>query len=119
MRLVLLSAAALALTGGQAFAHAQLVKADPKVGSTVATAPAKIWLQFDEVIRPAASGVQLVEPGGHAVVLTPLVHDPKNTRAVTAPLPANLPAGRYLVRWRALSPDGHRTQGDFGFTIAP
>jgi methionine-rich copper-binding protein CopC len=119
MKLLLLSAASLALTAGQALAHAQLVKADPKVGSTIAAAPARVWLQFDEVIRPAASGVQLVEPDGKAVVLTPLAHDPKNTRAVTAPLPPNLPAGRYLVRWRALSPDGHRTQGDFGFTIAP
>ncbi len=27
------------------------------------------------------------------------------------------PPGRYLVRWRALSPDAHRTRGEFAFTI--
>jgi methionine-rich copper-binding protein CopC len=117
MKRLALALAALSLAASQAFAHAQLVRADPRVGSTVSAAPQRIWLRFDEVLRPAGSGVELVQPDGRAVVLTPLRQDPKDVRAVIAPLPADLPAGRYQVRWRALSPDGHRTQGDFSFTI--
>lgn len=116
-RLLACTLAILALTGGQAFAHAQLVKADPRVGGTVEGSPQRLWLRFDEVLRLAGSGVQLVEPDGHAVTLS-LSHDPKDPRAVVAPLPADLPAGRYQVRWRALSPDAHHTQGDFSFTVA-
>ena len=71
------------------------------------------------VLAPAGGETAAVDEPVPRPLVVGLVHDPKNTRAVTAPLPANLPAGRYLVRWRALSPDGHRTQGDFGFTIAP
>ena len=41
---ILCCAAVLALPGGPAFAHAQLVKADPRVGSTVTAAPARIWI---------------------------------------------------------------------------
>jgi methionine-rich copper-binding protein CopC len=115
--LAIAAAVALSLLGGRAFAHAQLVKADPKVGATVGKAPGRLWLQFDQVLRLAGSGVQLVYPDGHAVLLTPLKQDPGDVRAVVAPLPANLPKGRYEVRWRALSPDAHHTQGDFSFTV--
>ena len=116
MKLFVCTLAALALTGGPAFAHAHLVKADPKVGSTVAKAPMHLWLRFNEVLRLAGSGAELVAPDGHAQVLT-LSQDPKDVRAVIAPVPPNLPPGRYQVRWKALSPDAHHTQGDFSFTV--
>ncbi len=118
MRLPLLLTAILLLApAGEALAHARLVKANPAVGSTVASAPTRIWLKFTEVIRPAASGVKLTGPDGHSTVLTPLTKDPKDPDAVSAPTPANLAAGLYKVEWKALSPDGHHTQGDFGFTV--
>jgi methionine-rich copper-binding protein CopC len=117
-RLVALGAALLVFSAGRAMAHAQLVAAEPRVGSTVQQAPARLWLRFDQVIRLAESGVMLVEPDGGQVVLEPLSRDPKELRAVLAPLPPRLAAGRYEVRWRALSPDGHRTSGDFSFTVA-
>ncbi len=116
MKLIVCTLAALALTGGQAFAHAHLVKADPTAGSTLAQAPTHLRLRFNEAVRLAGTGAELVAPGGHAQVLT-LSQDPKDVRAVVASLPASLPAGRYQVRWKALSPDAHHTQGDFSFTV--
>jgi methionine-rich copper-binding protein CopC len=117
-RSLFLAAALLALTAGQALAHAQLVKADPRVGATIQQPPRRIWLRFDQIIRLEASGVMLTGPDGRQTLLQPLARDPGDVQAVTAPLPAGLPAGRYKVEWRALSPDGHRTQGDFVFTVA-
>ncbi len=108
---------ALALTASQALAHVRLEKADPRVGSTVAAAPARLWLRFNEVPRLTGTGVQLVAPKGAPLLLQPLTADPKDVRAVYAPLPAGLAPGRYQVRWRALSPDAHHTQGDFSFTV--
>ena len=118
-RLIVSSLALLAATSGQALAHAQLVRADPKVGSTVSTAPPRLWLKFSQVLRLSGSGVQLIEPDGQAVVLSPLTQDSTDVRAIVAPLPAQLQPGRYQVRWKALSPDAHHTQGDFNFTLRP
>ena len=118
-KLISAALALLALTSSQALAHAQLVKADPRVGSTVSRAPARLWLRFSQVLRLSGSGVQLVEPDGEAVILSPLAQDPADVRAIVAPLPAKLTPGRYQVRWKALSPDAHHTQGDFSFTLRP
>ncbi len=119
MRIFTLAIAALLLLpAGQAMAHAQLVKADPAVGSIVQHPPSRLWLKFNQVIRPAASGVRLTTPDGKRTVLSPLAWDPADTQAVTVPAPPNLMAGRYQVEWRALSTDGHRTQGQFSFTVA-
>ncbi len=119
MRISTLAIAAfLLLPAGEALAHAQLVKADPAVGSTVQRAPARLWLKFNTIIRPTASGVRLTTPDGKRTVLSPLTWDPSDTEAVTVPTPPNLTPGRYQVEWRALSPDGHRTQGRFNFTVA-
>ncbi len=107
----------LALTGGRAFAHAALVKADPAPGAAVAPAPTRLWLKFTQVIRLPMSGVELVSPAGKSQLLVPVQRDPADTRAVFAPLPARLPAGRYQVRWRALSPDAHHSKGDFSFVV--
>ena len=118
MRLpTLLTAFLLLAPAGEALAHARLVKANPAVGSTVSAPPTHLWLKFNEVIRPAASGVKLTGPDGQGTVLSPLTKDPKDPAAVSAPTPANLGPGLYKVEWKALSPDGHHTQGAFGFTV--
>ncbi|MGZ5956703.1 MAG: copper resistance CopC family protein [Caulobacteraceae bacterium] len=120
MRAVLaIALLASALSAGEAHAHAQLVKAEPAVGSAVARAPSVLKLRFTEVPRLNASGVQLTPPSGAPVLLTPLRQDPKDVRTLVAPLPGGLAAGRYKVEWRVLSPDGHRTKGDYSFTISP
>ena len=118
-KILLLIAALSALAAGPAFAHARLESADPKVGATVAAAPARIRLKFSEVIRLGGSGVMLTGPDGHGHLLQPLTQDPADVRAVLAPTPTGLQPGRYKVEWRALSSEGHHTQGDFTFTIAP
>jgi methionine-rich copper-binding protein CopC len=116
---VLLALMLASLAAGGAQAHARLVEASPPQGAILAQAPGRLWLRFNEVVRVAGSGVQLTGPDGRARLLDPLTQDPKDARAVLAPLPAGLAPGRYLVRWRALSPDAHRTQGEFAFTIRP
>lgn len=117
-KILLLSAILSALAVGPALAHARLESADPKVGATVAAAPARIRLKFSEVIRLGGSGVMLTGPDGRGHLLQPLTQDPADARAVLAPAPAGLQPGRYQVQWRALSSEGHHTQGDFGFTVA-
>ncbi len=113
------AAGAAVLAATPAFAHVQLISATPKVGSTIAAAPAQLRLRFNQIPRLVGTGVQLIGPSGPPALLTPLSADPKDPRFVSAPLPANLRPGRYQVRWRALSPDAHKTAGDFSFTLKP
>ena len=66
MRTNILKAAtslAFGLIATSAFAHAQLEKATPPVGGTVAT-PSEIRLTFSEGVEPRFCKVSLTGPGG-------------------------------------------------------
>jgi copper resistance protein C len=117
-RLVLL-ALALVLAGATlAAAHAFLERADPRVGSTVHTAPAQVRLWFTEQLEPAFSSIQVVTDTGQRVDKGDAQVDPAAPKQLRVSLPP-LAAGSYKVHWRVLSVDTHVTEGDFTFRIAP
>jgi methionine-rich copper-binding protein CopC len=53
--LALLCVIAALLGGGRAFAHAQLVGAEPAAGAVIAAAPDRVTLTFSEPVRPLAA----------------------------------------------------------------
>jgi len=112
-------AALLALICGAttAFAHAQLEKAVPAVGGTVAS-PSEIRLEFSEGVEPKFSKVSLTGPGG-AVPLGAAKTESGNPAVLIAPISKPLPSGAYKVHWQAVSVDTHHTQGTFDFTVKP
>jgi copper resistance protein C len=118
-RLFLNFAAALAFVCGSsaAFAHAQLEKATPAVGGTVAS-PSEIRLEFSEGVEPKFSKVSVTGPGG-AVPLGAAKTDAGNPAVLIAPISKALPPGVYKVHWQAVSVDTHHTQGTFEFTVKP
>jgi copper resistance protein C len=101
-----------------AVAHAFLDRAEPRVGSTVKTAPSEVRLHFTERLEPAYSTAQVVTESGQRVDRgDPRVDeaDPTLLRiSIAAPAP-----GKYKVIWRVLSVDTHVTEGDFTFRVAP
>ena len=111
--------ASLALICGApaAFAHAQLQKATPAVGGTVATA-SEIRLEFSEGVEPKFSKVSVTGPAG-AVALGAVKTEPGNQTVLIAPISKPLSAGAYKVHWQAVSVDTHHTQGTFEFTVKP
>ena len=114
--LVLLAAlAALVLAPPEARAHAELDRANPRVGSTVPTAPRELSLWFTENIEPAFSTVEVRNAAGARV-------DQGRARRGATPNLLQvglkpLPPGTYQVRWRVLSVDTHRTEGSFSFQV--
>ena len=64
--LLLVPAALLAVAAG-AGAHAFLDRAEPRVGSTVRTAPTDVKLWFTERLEPAFSRVEVVNEAGQRV----------------------------------------------------
>ncbi|HEY1865113.1 MAG TPA: copper homeostasis periplasmic binding protein CopC [Roseiarcus sp.] len=113
-------AASLVLICGatSAFAHAQLEKATPAVGGTVASA-SEIRLTFSEGIEPRFSKVTVTGPGGAAVPLGAAKTESGNPAVLIVPISKPLSAGAYKVHWQAVSVDTHHTQGTFEFTIKP
>jgi copper resistance protein C len=114
---LILSALLTALAAGQASAHARLLHAAPKVGSTVAQAPTELRFWFSETIEAKGSSVTLSGPGGKQVMLGRLAVDAKDPRVVVVPIQGAVPAGRYHVDWRMTSADTHRMGGDFFFSV--
>lgn len=114
------TAASLAVICGAttAFAHAQLEKATPPVGGTVASAT-EIRLTFSEGVEPRFSKVTVTGRGGAAVSLGAATTEPDNQAVLIVPIAKALGAGIYKVRWQAVSVDTHHTQGTFQFTVKP
>src|SRR5271155_2166741 len=109
---------AFAVITTQAFAHAQLEKATPPVGGTVASA-SEIRLEFSEGVEPKFTKVTLSGPGGSAVPLGAAKTEPSNQAVLIVPITKALAAGAYTVHWHAVSVDTHHTQGTFEFTVKP
>src|SRR5437870_3526293 len=88
--LLLLPAALLFGVAG-ARAHAVLDRAEPRVGSTVRTAPADVKLWFTERLEPAFSRVQVVNEAGERVD-----HEVFAPAAGAASTESGSSAGRYV-----------------------
>ena len=99
-----------------AFAHAQLEKATPAVGGTVASA-SQIRLEFSEGVEPRFSGVTLTSSGGASVPLGRASVQAGDQKVLIVPIAKALPPGAYTVHWHAVSVDTHHTQGTFEFTV--
>src|SRR2546426_8497874 len=96
--LLLLPAALLFGVAG-ARAHAVLDRAEPRVGSTVRTAPADVKLWFTERLEPAFNRVQVVNEAGERVDRADGAVEPSDPGLPRTP-PVPPAPGRYRVLWR-------------------
>lgn len=96
-------------------AHASLDHAEPRVGNTVATAPREVTLWFTQKLETAFSTITVTNSAGQRV-------DTGKTRVSGSQMTISLRpvgAGTYRVKWRVLSVDTHRANGDFSFKVGP
>lgn len=96
-----------------ASAHAELLSTNPRDGATLATAPDRVELTFDEAVTPVEDGTRLLVAGQDPVVLDATARD----AVVTASLPALPDDARVVVAWRVVSSDGHPVSGLLTFTV--
>jgi copper resistance protein C len=118
MRMIMaVSSALLTLVVAEAArAHAFLDHAEPRVGSSVATAPRQLSLWFTQDLEPAFSTVEVQNSAGGRVDQGKPRIGPANVMRVGL---KPLPPGNYKVRWHALSVDTHTTEGSFSFHVGP
>jgi methionine-rich copper-binding protein CopC len=109
---------AITLSASPAFAHAFLVRANPPVGSTIATPPKSLTLTFTENLEVAFCKVSVTNAAGANEAAGSPEPVPGHPDELLVPLnPAA--SGKITVAWHALSVDTHKTQGKFAFTIKP
>jgi methionine-rich copper-binding protein CopC len=115
MRMLIFAASALVTVtaGTAAKAHAFLDHAEPRVGSTVPTAPRELTLFYTQNLEPAFSAVEVSDANGKRVDQG----KPSISAAVMRVGLKPLAPGTYRVRWHVLSVDTHTTEGSFTFHV--
>jgi methionine-rich copper-binding protein CopC len=115
--LICLLAAGLPVATPQlAWAHAFPDHSEPRVGSTVQGSPAFVRIWFDGALESAFTTIVVkdstdlnIDRGNGRV-------NPSDPTLLEVELPV-LPPGTYRVFWDVLARDGHRTKGDYTFTV--
>ena len=110
---------ALMLSYANAFAHAELVSANPPANGTVQAAPNEISITFSEAVEEKFSTIEVLDDKAQRLDQgkpQTAPNDPKTLRVTVKPLRS----GTYKVIWHAVSSDdSHKTKGTYEFTVKP
>ena len=96
-------------------AHSFLVDATPSSKEHVTTPPKTVKLKFGGGVEPPYSKISIETPDGK-VLGEGNTGVPGKPRELTANAP-DLAPGKYIVRYRVLSSDGHIVEGNYEFTV--
>ena len=117
-RIVVLALTLLVCLPAAATAHAVLVKSTPARRAVVAVTPPRVELQFNERLEPAYSTLSVWSAANARIDDGKAVVGPDDPRRLSILLPPLTP-GRYTVRYRVLSVDGHIVEGTVPFEVRP
>lgn len=99
-------------------AHAMLVKSEPPRRATLVKSPAQIKLWFNEEVEKDYASLTLLDANKTPVTDVRPRLAPEDARAIELPLPELAP-GKYSVKFRVLSVDGHVVDSVYDFTVKP
>ena len=103
------------MTARQLQAHAILVEATPKSGSTVSGPDVPIRLRFNVRVDGGRSRIAIVTAS--QAKPNSLTLDKQTSPDVLTASAAGLSAGPYKLQWQVLAADGHITRGEVPFTV--
>jgi methionine-rich copper-binding protein CopC len=113
---VLLMAMAASLHSAPALAHAMLVKAEPPRRAVLTVTPGQVRLWFNEEVEKDYAALAVLNADKTPVTDAKPTIAPDDARAIVLPLP-ELAAGKYTVKFRVLSVDGHVVDSSYDFTV--
>ena len=114
MRLFPFVCAAMLAMCGPGHAHSRLLSSTPAANAVV-TSPQSLRLAFSEKVERELTGATVTCLGTESAGAGETAVSPDG-KVVEIALP-KLPNGSCTVRWHAVSVDGHRTTGEFNFTV--
>jgi methionine-rich copper-binding protein CopC len=109
-------AMAMCVYAAPALAHSMLVKAEPPRRALLAKAPAQVRLWFNEEIEGDYASLVVLDAEKHPVTEIRPQLAPDDRKSIVLPLPELVP-GKYSVKFRVLSVDGHVVESTFDFTV--
>ena len=117
---VLLLAVGLVFSGAQsAVAHAELVKSFPVANSTLTKAPKYVQLEFAEAITNLksknANSIVILDSKAAKIAASKIVIKKDIARVEFV---GTLKPGKYTVKYRIVSADGHVLNAQFKFTLS-
>lgn len=118
-RILLLSLSlgvALGMPVVSAWAHSMLVKAEPPRRAVLTKSPSQVRLWFNEKIEGDYASLVVLDNKKQSITdvkPTLATDDPKS---IILPLPELVP-GKYSIKFRVLSVDGHVVESSFDFTV--
>lgn len=98
-------------------AHAHLKGQYPAADAAVAAAPQALTLNFSEGIEPKFSGVAVTNAQQQIIKTGVVKRNEKDKKQMIVPLEEPLPPGNYTVNWHVVSVDGHKTSGQYAFSV--
>lgn len=105
------------LTAPAVFAHAHLKHPYPAADANVDAAPQALTLNFSEGIEPKFSGVKITGAKQQDVKTGPVKRNENDKTQLIVPLEQALTPGEYTVDWHVVSVDGHKTTGNYHFSV--
>jgi len=96
--------------------HAYPDHADPKVGAAINTSPDRVRIWFDSELEPDFSTIMVHNAESTMVNNKDGRVNPSDATLLEVSVP-RLPPGKYRVIWSVAARDGHRTAGDYTFSI--
>lgn len=108
--------ALLLLATATAWGHAFPDHSEPRVGWTVDTPPPRVRIWFDGALEPVFSRIAVRDAHDRRVDNGDGQVNPSDRTILEVGLPPLAP-GTYRVFWSVVARDGHRTEGDFPFTV--
>jgi len=102
---------------GISYGHAFPDHSEPRVGSTISPAPVIVRIWFTAALEPAFSTIVVQDAAGKKVDRGDNRVNSGDPTLLETGLLQPLPSGTYKVIWNVAARDGHRTIGDFSFTI--
>ena len=107
----------LGMSCQQALAHAHLKDQLPAEGAAVEQTPKSITLSFSEGIEVNFTKINVTGPKNTTVKTGKPILDEVNDTKIIIPVEDKLDAGKYDVSWSVVSVDGHKTKGEYSFTV--
>ena len=99
-------------------AHAIVVRRSPAEGGVAAGNIGKVDVWYDAGIRDSLAALAVVSEGGERVDKRDAAIDSADAAHVSVSVNPLTP-GKYTVRYRALSADGHLVSGAWDFEVRP
>jgi methionine-rich copper-binding protein CopC len=106
----------LCVYAASALAHSMLVKAEPPRRAVLTQSPTQVQLWFNEEIEGDYASLVVLDAEKHPVTEIKPQLAPNDRKSIVLPLP-ELSPGKYSVKFRVLSVDGHVVESYFDFSI--